>query len=412
MFRGPGATGVAKSAQPPIEWGGPTDRNIKWKVPLPGPAPSSPIIVGDFVFITCASEIEAAEKNDEMSDVKHHLLCFDRRTGEQLWEQTIDGQANFGAGRLTVQGLPAASTPASDGRFVYSFFGLAGVFAHTLEGELVWQESLKQNSDAEPGFATGWRGASPVVHGNRVYVNALNDDRSVYCLNVSDGSINWNWSPPGDVTYVNCTMTPVVFDSPEGAFLTVVGDGWQRIEATTGRSKKILDESSSIPIATPQRFADLILLPGRGGKKSLRAYQIPDSSGNSSEPTVFEKCGSYTVTPLVMGNQVYGVTHGRVLWSLAADDILSSNELAQPRNKRGPFRGKIFASLVSADRYLYLVTENEGAFVYRPGEHGFGEPVAKNIIIGDDSAFCGTPAVSGDELFLRSNKFLYCIAEH
>lgn len=48
-----------------------------------------------------------------------------------------------------------------------------------------------------------------------------------------------------------------------------------------------------------------------------------------------------------------------------------------------------------------------------PGDHGFGEPVAKNLIVDDDddSSFCGTPAISGDELFLRSNRFLYCIAE-
>ncbi|MEZ6147053.1 MAG: PQQ-binding-like beta-propeller repeat protein [Planctomycetaceae bacterium] len=384
--------------------GGPTDQNIKWKVPLPGPAPSSPIVV-ETNLITCAIELEGAEEQGEFSQVRHHLLCFDRRTGDQLWERTID-KGSLDAGTFTVKGLPAASTPASDGLFVYTFFGLAGIDAHTLEGEKVWHTGLGKTTDS----TLGWRGASPVVHNNRVYINALNEARMVVCL-----SAGWTGAPLEMDTsrgsqvrefheYSGCVRFTREFLSD------LVGGGWQRIDVFTGRSDEIQSEASGIPIATPSKNFRHDPTAGTS-KKSLTAYRIANSSQDTPSTLDFEKCGSYTVTPLVMNNHVYGVSHSRILWSLSADDIRSSNTLAQPHNERGPFKGKIFASLVAADPYLYLVTENEGAFVYRPGDHGFGEPVAKNLIVGDDSSFCGTPAISGDELFLRSNRFLYCIAE-
>jgi outer membrane protein assembly factor BamB len=119
-FRGPNGTGVAPEAiATPARFG--PDENLRWKAKLPGPGSSSPIVVGERVYVTCWSGY--AESRDELGDIrqlKRHLVCLDRRSGEIVWDRTIDsdGQEEAYRGMFAENGY-ASHTPVSDGDRIY-----------------------------------------------------------------------------------------------------------------------------------------------------------------------------------------------------------------------------------------------------------------------------------------------------
>ena len=129
QFRGENGTATSTAADLPIKWD--ADSNIKWKTELPGPGASSPIIVGDKVFLTCYSGYGDKSKGN-IEDLKRHLLCFNRSSGKILWQKSFDNSSvkdedpykSF----ITNHGY-ATNTPVSDGKSVYFFLGKLGLFA-------------------------------------------------------------------------------------------------------------------------------------------------------------------------------------------------------------------------------------------------------------------------------------------
>jgi outer membrane protein assembly factor BamB len=86
-FRGPNGSGISSDTAPtPVEWS--PDKNVRWKTPLPGAGVSSPIVVGDRLFVTCYSGYGA--NFGKIEDLKRHLVCVDRSNGKILWDQSVD----------------------------------------------------------------------------------------------------------------------------------------------------------------------------------------------------------------------------------------------------------------------------------------------------------------------------------
>src|SRR5262245_17492726 len=77
-FRGPHGNGIADAKTLPLTWG--PKENLAWKVKLPGPGASSPVVWGDRVFITAFTGTKASE-------IVRHVLCFDRTTGKPRWRK-------------------------------------------------------------------------------------------------------------------------------------------------------------------------------------------------------------------------------------------------------------------------------------------------------------------------------------
>src|SRR5215207_3456138 len=78
-FRGPNGEGISGDKNIPIEFS--KTKNVQWKVKIPGDGASSPIVWGDRVFLQTAS-LDASERS---------LLCFDARTGKEIWKRSIPG---------------------------------------------------------------------------------------------------------------------------------------------------------------------------------------------------------------------------------------------------------------------------------------------------------------------------------
>ena len=90
-FRGPNGSGVSQdTAAVPTTWS--ETKNLKWKVALPGPGSSSPIIVGDRIFVTCWSGYGTSrEAPGEQAALRRHLVCVDRETGKTIWSKSTAG---------------------------------------------------------------------------------------------------------------------------------------------------------------------------------------------------------------------------------------------------------------------------------------------------------------------------------
>ena len=111
-FRGPNGSGVAVSGDIPNEWS--DTRNLKWKRELPGPGSSSPIVVGDQVFVTSFSGYGAS--GGKLEDLRRHVVCLHQDTGEILWQETVAAEMPEDPwSRMLGEHGYASNTAVSDG---------------------------------------------------------------------------------------------------------------------------------------------------------------------------------------------------------------------------------------------------------------------------------------------------------
>ena len=133
-FRGPDGSGATKARRLPTEWS--DDKNLVWKTALPGPGASSAIVVGDKVFVASYSGYGLSESDaGDRGDLRLNVICVDKRSGKVVWHESAaaDEKVKSFGGFIALHGY-ASSTPASDGKAVYAFFGPNGVFAYDLQG--------------------------------------------------------------------------------------------------------------------------------------------------------------------------------------------------------------------------------------------------------------------------------------
>lgn len=176
QFRGPNCSGVSETAHPPVAFAPGT--NQLWKVSTPG-GMSSPVVWGDRIFLTAfdAGRLE--------------VVCLSRRDGKQLWKQVVPVEKleEFHA----TEGSPAASSCATDGRHVVSYFGSFGLICHDFTGKELWRHPLPL-AETAGGFGTG---TSPTLAGDLVILNRdLLTGCSVLAVNLKTGKTAWETPRP------------------------------------------------------------------------------------------------------------------------------------------------------------------------------------------------------------------------
>ncbi|HEY6564914.1 MAG TPA: PQQ-binding-like beta-propeller repeat protein, partial [Pirellulaceae bacterium] len=216
-FRGPNGSGVSPDSEAtPTTWD--ASNNIRWRVALPGPGSSSPIIVGDRVLVTCWSGYGTDRENPgDQKDLVRHLICFDRSTGKILWDETVEAvlpEDNYG-GMFAEHGY-ATHTPVSDGKHVFVYFGKSGALAFDMDGKRLWQTKLGTESDPR-----GWGSASsPILYKDFVIVTASAESEALVALNKSDGKIVWRQEASG----LNSLWgTPILMEAEKGVADLVLG---------------------------------------------------------------------------------------------------------------------------------------------------------------------------------------------
>jgi outer membrane protein assembly factor BamB len=200
QFRGPGGSGVAADDQkPPVEFG--PDKNVKWKIAVPS-GPSSPIIAGDKIVITA------------FDDGKLYTIAYNRADGKEAWR--ADAGAKEIEKYLKSDGSPAASTPATDGKRIVSYFGSCGLRCYDLSGKELWRFELPVVT-TWGGFGSG---TSPILaDGTVVLVHDEMKGPKIIAVDVVNGTLKWEKARQSRVSY----STPTVWDTPAGKQVVVAG---------------------------------------------------------------------------------------------------------------------------------------------------------------------------------------------
>ena len=391
QFRGPGGLGIAPDKGTPVTWS--ADKNIDWKSAIPGFGASSPIVVGDKVFVTCYSGygLDKDEPGDQ-NDLKRHLLCVDRKNGKILWKRDVAGNppeptyASF----QSLHGY-ASSTPVSDGKNVFVFYGKSGVRAYDLDGKELWNKSV--------GTKTYYWGvgAAPIVYKDTLIVNASTESGALIALDKKSGKEIWN--TPG---ISESWSTPVLVQIPGGKAELVVSGSQKVLGFDPDTGKELWHASSFDWYVCPSVTAHDGVIYTLQNSTAV-AVRAGGGGDVTKTHTLWQKRFGATVTSMVYHDgHVYWANNGTAFCLKAAD----GTEVYRERLKNG---GDFYASPVLADGKIYYVSRDAGTYVVEAAPKF--NLLAHNTLAPDTSIFNASPAVSRSQLFLRSDRYLYCISK-
>ncbi len=371
QFRGNAANGVSSDASVPTELSGET---IQWKIDLPGRGLSGPIAVGDRIFLTASSGLR---------ELKLHTLCFDAKTGKQVWERT-----SLATGRTICHSkmCVATPTPASDGKRVFSFYSSNDLVCHDLEGNLLWYRGLGfENPNASNSLGMS---SSPVVVGSTVIVQVESDAESFAVgLDVESGENKWRLDRP---RRANWTSPTVLGDS---VVLLQSSDGLSAVDANSGEEYwSFGDGASTVPSASV--VGDLVFIPSNG----MTVLKLTDGGKKFEQAWNKTNLRPSTPSPVAMDGRVYTIGSNAMS---CADAV--TGEIVWQLRLRGPFS----STPIAANGHLYAFNEKGVAFVIKPGKLK-GEVVSQMDLA--QTILC-TPAVSDGAIYVRSDASLWKLAK-
>ena len=411
-FRGPNGAGVSKTAVP-VNWS-PTE-NLKWKTELPGPGASSPVVLGDRVFLTCYTGYGVGGKDEKIEDLKRHVICVDRNDGSIRWKQTVDAVMPEDA--YSGMGVPAhgyaSHTPVTDGKNVYVFLGKSGVIAYDLDGKQLWQQSVGVGSDDRK-----WGSASsPVLFEDLVIVPAICESVAMIALNKETGEEVWKEEADG---LRSCWGTPLIVDVGDGRsdlVMGVAGEVWG-MNPKTGKMRwiatgidgdsfhtSVLVDNGIIYASASGRRGGSSLAIKAGGKGDVTETHVQWSSPDAAS------FGS----PAVANDAMFLFSRGFITRLNASTGKQIKKErfpAAEGATKGGGGRGGRswdYSSPVIAGENLYYVRASGETLVFTADSEF--DKVASNRVTEEDETFNASPAISDGQIFLRSNKSLYCVEE-
>ncbi len=396
-FRGPNGSAVSDARGVPTDWSDST--NLAWKTALPGPGSSSPIIVGDRVFVTCYSGYGTDRRAaGDVKKLQRHLICVSLKDGKILWNKAVASKQSEDRfdGFIQDHGY-ATSTPASDGEQVFVFFGKSGVLAFDLDGKELWQTPVGTGS-----AMNGWgSGSSPILYRDTVIVNAAAESKSLIALDKKTGKEVWR----SDADNVHGSWaTPVLVDVPGGKTELVLNAPFEMwgMDPNNGDFLWFAEgvQDNTICGSLVARDGIVYAIGGRSG--SAVAVKAGGRDDVSKSHVVWKKSlSSYVPSPVLAGDRILSVNERGIVGCL---DAKTGESLFTQRLSNA---GGVYASPIVIGGKAYLVTRQNGTFVMDMG--GKGEVLSQNKL-EDETDFNASPAVADGKLLLRSNRSLYCIA--
>lgn len=386
-WRGPGNNGHSADKSLPVKW---TPNDVAWRVELKGRGQSSPIVVGDRIFLT------SAEDNGRIRLV----MCRSRTDGSEVWT------------RIAWTGVPekshnmngwASATCTTDGERVYVFFGKGGgLFCYSLEGEPLWEKNLGE-------FAGPWgTAAAPLLVGDLVIQNCDADvDAFIIGLDKKTGNEVWRtkrqdargWSSP---ILINVNdHQEVVVNGQFGlqAYDPKTGEDLWFCKSFSGRGTPTVTLAGSVLHAVCGLRGDTYAVkPGGKGDvtKTHMAWHLP------------RNCSRDLPSPIVLKDQslVMDMRRG----ALTSYDYQNGKENWRERVADVGSVGQFCATPVAWNDTAFFVTERGKAFAIRAGE-AMDVVSVNEVNSTDEEIFRSSITPDNGQLLLRSNSALYCIGK-
>ncbi len=415
QWRGPLANGVSPHGDPPLRWS--ETENVAFKVPVPGRGLASPIVWGDRIFLlttvaaddeayaasqeAAAGKLERQEWPPSVEPVKQRfvVLALARDDGRVLWQRTANEKVPHESHYITSSW--ASASPLTDGKRLFAFFGSNGLFTYDLDGELLWQVDLG-DMETRNGFGEG---ASPAVHGETLVVNWDHEGESfIVALDAQTGKQRWRTERPGEVT---SWSTPLIVEHGGRMQVVVAATGFSRGYALdTGKELWRASGMTVNTIPAPVHRDGVVYLGSGYSGNMVQAIDLAKASGELSPGEGIrwqhERHTPYVPSLLLDEHRLYFVKHFRNI--VTALDARNGEVLFTEH--RLPGIGNVYASPVAAAGRLYFLGRDGHAVVLKSGDTF--EVLAENEL---DESFDASPAIAGDDLFLRGHHHLYRISE-
>lgn len=399
QWRGPSSQGYSDDQRVPLAWD--EKQNLLWKADLPGRGNSTPIVWGERIFLTSAS-------NDGN---ERYVLCLQAADGKIIWQQTASKGVT--PGKTHAWNGFASSSCATDGTHVYAFFGTPGLFCYDLDGKLVWKHSFGTFT-----ASTGWgTGASPFLFEDLVIQNCDNDGAAalpagakleeaapmaLVALDKKTGKVRWQidrnqgkgWSTPLLIPTPQ-GRTDLVLNGPHGVwgYDPRTGKEVWHCERHKGMEQALFGEA--MPVFDRDK---LIILSGRPGPMmAVRLGGTGDVTKSHVLWDLVRKTQRDVGSPILWKDLLY---IGDRTGYLFCHDAKTGEMLYKERVGSQSFSA---SPVAVRDRLLFLM-EDGLTVVLEPGRT-FKVAGRNQLPKGD---FRASPAIADGRLFLRSQSQLYC----
>jgi outer membrane protein assembly factor BamB len=407
-WRGPAGIGVSHEENLPVHWS--TTENVKWRVPLPEPANSTPIESCGRIFVTQA-----------IGD-RRTIMCFDRADGRLLWQQGVITKEK----EPTHASNPYCSgSPVTDGERVVASFASDGLICFDFEGRELWRRTDLGKQIHIWGGAT-----SPVIHDDLCFLNfGPGELTELLAVDKRTGRTVWKHveetgygqPPTADVrasassksagantakvaTDIGSWSTPVVMNV-EGKDQLLVS--WpRRIAAYDPRTGQELWTCTGLnPLIYPSPiYGDGIIVAMGGFSGSAFALR----AGGTGDITDSRRLWQHPRTKQRVGS---GVIHDGHIYIHSSPGIaecfdLRSGRLVWEERLKGQGTPVNWSSILLAEGNCYTITQGGDCFVFK------ASPKFEQVAVNSLGERSNSSIVASDgELFIRTHRALWCIAE-
>ncbi len=396
QWHGPNRDGHSKEKGLPVTWS--ADKNIAWKLDLPGPGGSTPAIWNDRIFLTSIDGFDVS------------LLCI-KTDGKLLWKQPVTKVSRKPA--MGGEGNDASPSPSTDGKYVYSYYGSGDFACHDFDGKEIW----KFNAQKRYGKFSIGHGMhnTPLLYEDRLYLALLtNGGQWVVAIDKATGKDAWKVERKTDAVGESreAYTSPMLWMNGKELNLVILGsdyatghslkDGaelWRLGDLNPGKGNKTNHRIISSPVAA----GDQLVVPTCRG---LHVVSIKNGAsgliktGNPLEQWRISKGAPDVSVPLVHDGLVYLPQSQR---DLLVVDLKTGAEVYKKELTKGRYR----SSPMCADDKIYLVGRDSGnVTVLKAGRKL--EVLADNYL---NDIFTASPAPSQGRIYLRGYKTLYAISD-
>lgn len=390
-FRGPTGQGHAATSKLPTEWS--STKNVAWKTGIAGLGWSSPIVVGDRIYLTTAVPTGDGEKKDQSL----RTICLNSATGKSVWDKEIFLQDGKTAKPIHSKNSHASPTPISDGKHLFVHFGAQGTACLTLDGAVVWQ-----NREFQYEMRHG-NGGSPILVDDLLVFSCDGSDKMfVVALDRVTGKVRWQIAREHKNGNKFSFGTPLLIEV--NGEKQIVAPGTFHVAAyrpKDGSEIWRVDYGLGYSVIPRPVFGHGLIFLSSGYDTPVLMAIKPDGKGNVTETHVAwktNKSAPHTPSPLLVGDQLYVVSDGGIATCFNA---VSGEQVWQKR-----IGGNFSSSPLFADGKIYLQSEQGDGIVLQPGSEYV--ELAKNEL---EPRTFASYAVADGALLIRTETQLYRIQQ-